>query len=183
MASKRSVTPDGDAVRNARLGKGWRVDDLARHSDCSIKTVENVERGQYVYVNTLASIALALKVDYKTLLAKTETPTRADDTSRTKARIIVATTGSHRVSKKWVLEQLRMLVPLTDEVVVGTSQAGTFVVAPDGGLLINMTLTHRDARSVSAKLRTGELDTLDVRLFEAPDHWIFAWKPPPVEPD
>ncbi len=183
MASKRSVTPDGDAVRNARLGKGWRVDDLARHSDCAIKTVENVERGEHVYVNTLASIAQALKVDYKTLLAKAEAPPRAGDTSRAKACIIVATTDSRRVTKKSVLDQLRMLVPLRDEVVPGTSRNDNFPTAPDGGLLINMTLSHRDASAISAKLRAGELSALDVCFFNVPERMILVFRPPPVEPD
>lgn len=183
MASKRSVTPNGEAVRNARLGKGWRVDDLARHSDCSVKTVENVERGENIYVNTLASIAQALDVDYKSLLSKAETAPRTDGTLRLKACIIVATTGSHRVTKKWVIDQLRTLVPLRDEVIVGTNQTSTFPVAPDGGLLINMTLSHRDASAISAKLQTGELAGLEVCFFEAPDRMILAFRPPPVEPD
>jgi transcriptional regulator with XRE-family HTH domain len=183
MANKRSVRPDGEAVRRARLTKGWRVEDLASHSDCSIGTVENVERSEDVYVNTLASIALALKVGYATLLAKPETSPCADGNLRTKAFIIISTNLDDPLPVRQVVDELTARVPLVDEVVVGTTQVGRFRFAPDGGLLINMTLTYRDARELSAKYHAGELASLDVRTFSAPGCSILGFTPLPVEPD
>lgn len=183
VAKKRSVKPDGDAVRQARLAKGWRPEDLARHADCSLRTVENVERGAGVYANTLASIALALDVAFKTLLAKAETISHTNDTARTKALIIITTQSDDEPNAEEVIAELAERVPLVDEVVIGTTQFGQFPTAPDGGLLINMTLTYRDARSLAARLKAGDLGTLDVRAFSAPDCWIWVFARPPVEPD
>lgn len=185
MANKRSVTPDGDAVRGIRLGKRMQIDELAKKAKCSERTIENVERGQAVYANTLLAIARALDVDYNALLAKPkpETKPREDDMERTKACIVVATQGSRHVLTRQVMEQLRMLVPLRDEVVLGTTESGEMVIAPDGGLSINMTLTKRDARSLFFRFKAGELKDIDIRMFTASDCWLWAFKPPPVEPD
>jgi transcriptional regulator with XRE-family HTH domain len=70
MATNRSVSPNAEAVMNSRLQKAWRVEDLAGHARCSVRTVESVERGEKVYRFTMAKIAQALGVDYKTLLAE-----------------------------------------------------------------------------------------------------------------
>jgi transcriptional regulator with XRE-family HTH domain len=65
---KRTVCPDGEAIKRLRLEKGWRVEDLATKAICSVKTVENVERGANVYVFTLAKLAKGLGVDFMTLV-------------------------------------------------------------------------------------------------------------------
>ncbi|WP_437193971.1 helix-turn-helix domain-containing protein [Planctomicrobium sp. SH527] len=183
MANKRSVQPDGDAVRQARLAKGWRTEDLARHADCSLRTVENVERSADVYANTLASIALALDVAFKTLLAKAETVSHANDMVRTKASIIISTHSDDLPTAEQLIAELTERVPLVDEVAIGTTQMGHFPTAPDGGLLVNLTVTYRDARELAARLKTGDLGALDIRAFSAPDCWIWVFSLPPVEPD
>ncbi len=66
--TKRTVRPDAEAVKRLRLAKGWRVEDLATKAICSVKTIENIERGTSVYVTTLAKIAKALGVDFVTLV-------------------------------------------------------------------------------------------------------------------
>ncbi|HWL28812.1 MAG TPA: helix-turn-helix transcriptional regulator [Burkholderiaceae bacterium] len=183
MAKKRSVRPEGDAVRQARLAKGWRPEDLARHADCSLRTVENAERSVSVYTNTLASIALALGVNYKTLLAKTETASHANDMLRTKASIIIAANPDDPPAVEQVIAELIERGSLMDQVAIGTTQVGYFRTAPDGGLLINMTLTYRDARKLAAGIQAGELGALEVCSFSAPDCWIWMFAQPPVEPD
>lgn len=50
------------------------MEDLARKAKCSVKTIENVERGQNVYVFTLTKLADALGVSYVTLVAGNEPP-------------------------------------------------------------------------------------------------------------
>jgi transcriptional regulator with XRE-family HTH domain len=183
VAKKRSVKPDGDAVRQARLAKGWRPEDLARHADCSLRTVENAERSASVYANTLATIALALGVDFKTLLAKTGTVSHTNDMLRTKASIIIAINPDDPPAEEQVIAELAERASLMDEVAVGTTQVDRFRTAPDGGLLINMTLTYRDARKLADTLRTGNLGTLDVCSFSAPDCWIWMFSRPLVEPE
>jgi transcriptional regulator with XRE-family HTH domain len=77
MASQlknRTVTPDGEAIQRLRIEKGWRVEDLAKKSRCSLKTVENVERGRSVYLYTLSKFAQALGVEVSTLMAGAAPP-------------------------------------------------------------------------------------------------------------
>jgi transcriptional regulator with XRE-family HTH domain len=71
MANKlknRTVEPDGEAIQRLRIEKGWRVEDLAKKARCSLKTVENVERGANVYLYTLSKVAQALGVEVSTLM-------------------------------------------------------------------------------------------------------------------
>jgi transcriptional regulator with XRE-family HTH domain len=66
MANKlknRTVEPDGVEIQRLRIEKGWRVEDLAKKAGCSLKTVENVEKGANVYIYTLKRVASALGVD------------------------------------------------------------------------------------------------------------------------
>jgi transcriptional regulator with XRE-family HTH domain len=183
VAKKRSVTPDGDAVRQARLARGWRPEHLARHADCSLRTVENAERSVAVYANTLASIALALGVGYKTLLAKADSVSQADDTLRTRASIIIAAKPDEPPPVEQVIAELTGRASLVDGIAVGTSRAGHFPAAPDGGLLINMTLTYRDARKLAETLRSGNLGMFEVRAYSATDCSIWMFARPPVEPE
>jgi transcriptional regulator with XRE-family HTH domain len=68
QTDKRTVCPDAEAIKRLRLGKGWRTEDLAKNARCSVKTVENVERGAKVYLFTLAKLAKALGVEFMTLV-------------------------------------------------------------------------------------------------------------------
>jgi transcriptional regulator with XRE-family HTH domain len=77
MASQvknRTVAPDGEAIQRLRIEKGWRVEDLAKKARCSLKTVENVERGRSVYLYTLSKFAQALGVEVSTLMAGAAPP-------------------------------------------------------------------------------------------------------------
>jgi transcriptional regulator with XRE-family HTH domain len=74
----RTVTPDGGAIQRLRTEKGWRVEDLAEKAKCSLKTVENVERGAEVYLYTLSRLAKALGVEVPTLTAGSVPPERSE---------------------------------------------------------------------------------------------------------
>jgi transcriptional regulator with XRE-family HTH domain len=51
-ASNRTAKADAEAIQRLRIEKGWRVEDLAKEARCSVKAVENVERGENVYTET-----------------------------------------------------------------------------------------------------------------------------------
>ncbi len=70
----RTVEPDGEAIQRLRIEKGWRVEDLAKKARCSLKTVENVERGANVYLYTLSKVAQALGVEVSTLMTGAAPP-------------------------------------------------------------------------------------------------------------
>lgn len=183
MAKKRSVIPNGDAVRHARLAKGWRPEDLAREADCSLRTIENVERSTSVYANTLASIAVALGADFQSLLAKPPGASHRNGSLRSKARIIIGGQEGDSLDVKPLIASLIEDVPFVDEVVLGTSRFGHFPVAPDGGFVINLTMTCRDARALKERLLSGEVEIKDFRAFHATDCWITVCARPLVEPD
>jgi len=160
--------PRKGVIRRLRESKGWSQQALADKAVVSFKTISSMDRGNRAQLSSFGKVAKALGVepselmesdapetspnalaslkaleaDYKALRANAEPTQRTDDTSRAKACIIVATTESRRLTKKLVLDQLCTLVPLRDEVVPGTSRSDSFPTAPDGGLLINMTLSH-----------------------------------------
>ena len=66
---QRTVVPDGPAIQRLRGERGWGIEDLAEKAKCSIKTVENVERGAATYPHTLSRLAKALGVEVSTLTA------------------------------------------------------------------------------------------------------------------
>lgn len=67
----RTVHPNAPVIKRLRIEKGWRVEDLAKHAKCSVKTIENAERGANVYFFTLAKLAKELGVEYVALVAGT----------------------------------------------------------------------------------------------------------------
>ncbi len=74
QVKNRTVAPDGKAIQRLRIEKGWRVEDLAKKAKCSLKTVENVERGANVFLYTLSKFAQALGVEVSTMMIGTEPP-------------------------------------------------------------------------------------------------------------
>jgi transcriptional regulator with XRE-family HTH domain len=66
--ARRSVLAKGESIRQARLAKGWRAEDLARKAGYSKRTIENAESGKPIDMSTVADIATALGVDYASLL-------------------------------------------------------------------------------------------------------------------
>lgn len=66
----RTVRPDGKKIRELRTQRGWRVEDLAKHAKRSVKTINNMERGERVYYFTLSKCAEALGVPFDELIAE-----------------------------------------------------------------------------------------------------------------
>lgn len=162
MEKKRSVTPDGDKVRNLRLGKVWKTNDLARSAKCDVKTIENAERGKPIYAITLARIASALGVDYKSLIAKSVEQKRPVEPKKpTKRDLMVATTPieatfgilarkNQRIKTAWFLDQLRSHMAFQDAVEGISNRYGQTPAIPDGGVWITVKMTVRDFDQVYA---------------------------------
>ncbi len=154
MGKKRSVTPNGDAVRIARLRKAWTTDDLAGRADCAIKTIENAERGKAIYANTLASIASALAVDYESLIARPvakpveqKKPTERDliiSTTRVTATIGILAREDQHIDSEWFLDQLKSQVAFQDAVDILGNRYQRTPGIPDGGVWITLNMTVRD---------------------------------------
>ena len=64
-----TVLPNGQAIEQKRIEKGWRQVDLARKAGISEKTMSRVERREPVFITTLELIARALKTPVNSILA------------------------------------------------------------------------------------------------------------------
>ena len=175
MGKKRSVTPNGNAVRSARLRRAWTTDDLAGRSDCAVKTIENAERGKPIYANTLALIARALEVEYDSLIAspveqKTSTSVEQKkdrklspmiSTTRVSATIGILAKENQPIDTDWFLEQLKSHVSFQDVIDVLDNRYGQAPGIPEGGVWITLKMTVRDFYEVydfvEAKSKSNEL--------------------------
>jgi transcriptional regulator with XRE-family HTH domain len=167
----RTVRPDGEKIKRLRQAKLWRVEDLARHAKCSVKTVENVEHGGNVYMFTLAKFATALGVENASLIAGGEVPAVPPKKER---RIEVNLTISipfddFDQSDQLVslIEKLTAVVKAQDHIELTGLMAGSTIITlemsePDVHLLI--------AAFMSGKLDEMQVQELNLRLtHEAPD--------------
>jgi len=181
MEKKRSVTPNGDAVRSARLRKAWTSDDLAGHAECDVKTVQNAERGKAIYANTLARIASALEVDYDSLIGRpVERKTPADveliiptmaelrtppfdyrkpgklhpiiSTTRVRTTFGILARENQRIDTKWFLDQLKSHVAFQDVVFVLYNDYARNRFIPEGGVWIGLKMSVGDYEQVYALL-------------------------------
>jgi len=200
MANKRSVTPNGDAIRSARLRKAWTTDDLSRHADCAVKTIENAERGKAIYANTLACIALG--VDYDSLIAGlveqkkptdeqklTWTPDRVAATTRVEAVFLLLRRQDQPIDSDWFLDQLKRRVAFQDSIeVLDNRYDDSCPLMPEGGVRIALAITARDYEKVFEYLTTKPVTELKVVYLGAADVCIrdqtlwyaqSAWCEPP----
>lgn len=197
MAKKRSVTPNGEAVRSARLRKAWSTSDLSRHTRCTVKTIENAERGKAIFANTLARIASALGVDYDSLIARPvqqKKPTKLDiiiSTTRIEATFGILAREDQPVDTDWFLEQLKTHVAFQDPVDVVSNRYQRTPGIPEGGVWITLKMTTRDYRQVWACFRAKSKSNPDELFLKVvfvnaefiPNPYIpnkYLWVPPSV---
>jgi transcriptional regulator with XRE-family HTH domain len=69
-----TIYVDGKKVRQLRSRKGWTQEDLARHTGCSKKTIENAEAGRPVLLYTVSCLAQAFQLEHEDLLLPEATP-------------------------------------------------------------------------------------------------------------
>jgi transcriptional regulator with XRE-family HTH domain len=107
---KRTVEPDGQAIQRLRMQKGWRVEDLAKKAQCSLRTVENVESGENVYLFTLRRFAEALGVEVSTLMPGAMPPEQPKKERVLKVTIEVPTPYEEFDESKDLVNLLQALV-------------------------------------------------------------------------
>ncbi len=155
----RTVRPDGEKIKRLRLAKLWRVEDLAKQAKCSVKTVENVERGANVYMFTLAKFATALNVESASLLAGAELPV---DPPKKERRIEVNLKinipfddfdQSDQLIK--LIESLKAIVNANDHIEVTRLMAGSTI--------ITLEMSEADVHSLIAAFMAGKLDEMQVQ--------------------
>jgi transcriptional regulator with XRE-family HTH domain len=175
QVKNRSVAPDGKAVQRLRIEKGWRVEDLADKAKCSLKTVENVERGRNVYLYTLNKFAKALGVEPSTLMAGAALPDPPKKERRFKVQFTLEIPfeqfdeSMHLVS---FLNMLRDYLQAKDEITVVGVQEGSTIITLEMSLddiqrLIDVFVSRR--REVEAGL-----DAFGVESLKLPDSEDFT---------
>jgi len=190
MKKKRSVAPNGDAIRTARLRKAWTTEVLSGRADCAVKTVENAERGKAIYANTLASIASALGVDYDSLIARPveqkkptneqKRPTTEQQKPRTLESLIptgrvesvffILRREDRPIASDWFLDHLKSHAAIQDPIEVLENYYVTNpVLMPEGGVRIALLMTVRDFEEVFEHFTTKSDTDLKVVYLTAAD--------------
>ncbi len=174
QVKNRSVAPDGKAVQRLRIEKGWRVEDLADKAKCSLKTVENVERGRNVYLYTLNKFAKALGVEPSTLMAGAALPDPPKKERRFKVQFTLEIPfekfdeSMHLVS---FLNMLRDYLQAKDEITVVGVQEGSTIITLEMSLddiqrLIDVFLSrHREVEDGLNAFRVASLKLPDSEDF------------------
>jgi transcriptional regulator with XRE-family HTH domain len=181
LAKKRSVTPNGDAIRIARLRQVWTTKRLSERARCSLKTIENAERGNAIYANTLARIASVLDVDPDSLIAKaveeqkpvepTKPPTEQRKyppleswvaTKRVEAVFLMARRKDQPIDSEWFIDQLKSHVALQDPIEVYNNMYFETPLMPEGGVRIALIMTVRDFMEVYEYLTSKPIPALKV---------------------
>ncbi len=169
MANKlknRTVEPDGVEIQRLRIEKGWRVEDLAKKAGCSLKTVENVEKGANVYIYTLKRVASALGVEPSDLLID------GDDAPlerrRKKERVFRVT---FEVSMPFdEFDESSDLVSFLQTLV---SRLGGGEMEPtgvkEGSTLIEIEMTLEQFLELAEAYADGRLDDLNIESIGTPD--------------
>jgi len=149
----RTVRPDGEAIKRLRLEKGWRVEDLATKAICSVKTVENIERGANVYVFTLAKIAKALGVEFMTLVQGGKPP---PEPPKPESCVQVKVEVSIPFDQFDESEQLDGLITVLKGLLSGGGNIRVVGVAP-GSTIITLEMTVRDMLALHSAYDEGKL--------------------------
>lgn len=159
MAEKpknRTVAPDGEAIQRLRIEKGWRVEDLANKARCSLKTVENVERGENVYLYTLRKFAEAFGVGVSTLMAGVLPPEPPKKEQVLRVIIEVPTPFEEFDESKNLVNLLQALIRLLG----GDGMEPTGVLP--GSTLIEIEMTVDQFINLTKARAEGRLDDLNI---------------------
>ena len=154
----RTVAPDGKAIQRLRIEKGWRVEDLAKQAECSLKTVENVERGENVYLYTLSKFAQALGIEVSTLIAGAIPPEPPKRGRVLKVIFEVSTPFEEFDESKDLVTLLQALIRL-----VGGDGMEPTGVEP-GSTLIVIEMTFDQFLLLSKAYVDGRLDDLNIEI-------------------
>jgi transcriptional regulator with XRE-family HTH domain len=152
----RSVKPNGEAISRLRQQKLWRVEDLAKKAQCSVKTVENVERGANVYMFTLAKFAKALEVEDYALIMEGDVPPESPKKDR---RIKINVTFDIPFEEFDQSQQLVSLIELFSRLVQAKNGIEVTGLMP-GSTIITLEMSEADVHSLISAFMSGKLDEM-----------------------
>ncbi len=170
QAKNRTVRPDAEEIRRLRLEKGWRVEDLAKHAKCSVKTVENVERGANVYMFTLAKLAKELGVEYVALVEGGKPP---PEPPKPDPRVQVQVVFSIPFDQFDESEQLTGFMEFLKQFMKGGGNVNVVGVAP-GSTIVTLEMSVQDMLALFAAYSEGKLAEIQC------DEFRLRYNPPPL---
>jgi transcriptional regulator with XRE-family HTH domain len=169
----RTVAPDGKAIQRLRIEKGWRVEDLAKKAKCSLKSVENVERGANAYLYTLSKFAQALGVAVSTLMIGTEPPDPPKKERRFKVQFTLEIPFEEFDESEQLvgfLAILKQIVQAKHEITVAGVEEGSTIIT----LEMSMDDIERLIYEFADSRANVELDTFRVAWLKLPDSEDFT---------
>ena len=158
QAPSRTVRPDAEAIKRLRLTKGWSVEVLADKSICSVKTLQNIEKGASVYLSTLSKIATALAVDFATLMPDGKPP--SDPPLPPESRIQVQITVSIPFAQFDESKQLCGLIDSFRQFLAGGKGDIRVLNVGSGSTVITLEMTRLDVRALHSAYSEGKLAKL-----------------------
>jgi len=149
----RTVRPDAAAIRRQRLALGWSIEKLATKAICSVRTLDNIEKGASVYMSTLVKIATALDIKYWKLLPGGEPPAEpAKPEPRVQVQVVLSIPFSQFDESK----QLGGFIDFVKQFMNAGANINVVGVAP-GSTIITLEMSIQDMLALSSAYKEGKL--------------------------
>jgi len=152
----RTVRPDAEAIKRLRVAKGWTVEDLAGKAICSPKTLQNIEKGNRVYLSTLSKLAKPLAVEIMTLVQGGKPPTQPPEPPKPQSGIQMQFVLSIPFDQFDESEQLGGFIEFLKQFMKGGGNINVVGVAP-GSTIITVEVSIDDMLALSSALSEGKL--------------------------
>lgn len=162
----REIEPDGAKIRNLREARGWQVQDLADKAECSLKTVNNVEKGRPCFKSTLVRFAKVFGVQYDALLPQGAVSTETQGTPPAKPDPLVMITINLTIPFQ-DFDETDELTALIKHVKGLIMKKDDFVdvTVKNGSTIIVITMTETEALQFTEAYGDGKLKVLPMSGF------------------
>ncbi len=169
----RTVQPAGNTIRQLRLDRGLRVEDLAEKSGFSPRTIDRLEAGQACFLFTITKLATTLGVTPDTLLSDPDAEEQPAEMPNPIAIQIVARAPFDDLTEKLVsfIGSLRCITdqPCDLDVVNVTDAGITITVTMNAQELVMFACALTTLRQTMERMltpkppRTGPQDLMGLR--------------------
>jgi len=159
----RTVRPDAEAIKRLRVAKGWTVEDLAGKAICSPKTLQNIEKGNRVYLSTLSKLAkpLALNVEIMTLVQGGKPPAQPPEPPKPQPQVQMQFVLSIPFDQFDESAQLGGFIEFLKQFMKGGGNVNVLGVTP-GSTIITVAVSIEDMLALASAFKAGKLAEMQV---------------------
>jgi transcriptional regulator with XRE-family HTH domain len=167
LPKDRTIAINGNAVTTLRIQKKWDVIRLASEARCSVKTIENIEKGgKRVYAATLEALATALDVDYQELLAAAVPDAASASQSRRSVRVVIELSrpfDGYDETDEFTsdMQNIRRLIAAQDEINV--------LAVYEGSVKIKLEMSYQDTLRLHTAFWTKRLAEPKIKSIQISD--------------